>query len=445
NPADFYIAVTSGKVRSSLTNNFHPTDLFTYWERHQQNQEPFTSIYDDQKFNRMEMLEEHTVAGVSGGPRGGYGHARNDTEARMADDSFSYEDDRETMCGTAFAPIVRCFGFTREMGAATRTAFVDCGMYIKDIACEFRSFLVSAIWFWQQDPVRPTPNVAVIFLLCFKRACMQIYRSRGQFLKGQMLHLGCGAFISLAARQFDYLGRQPESICQLAPAAMQSRCREPTDHIADLGVFLSLGCMFAGINVGAATFGNEKTVFWRDTSAGMNTIPYFAAKVMADLPRCVIAAFCFSLSFVMFYPYRSHYIYIFGTIVLLYFVAFNIGYFISAVVSKETVGLVSTAFALAWAIVFSGVIPDLSDVMHDESYDRVRWLWQVSAPRYATEAVFIKEVGARPFPEIREDRLAHEYNLNNYFSCLIAIVVIGMGWQFLALLFMKLMNRDKMK
>lgn len=30
-------------------------------------------------------------------------------------------------------------------------------------------------------------------------------------------------------------------------------------------------------------------VFWRDTSAGMPTLPYYLAKVLADIPRIAVA------------------------------------------------------------------------------------------------------------------------------------------------------------
>ncbi|CAG8452725.1 17371_t:CDS:2, partial [Racocetra fulgida] len=38
-------------------------------------------------------------------------------------------------------------------------------------------------------------------------------------------------------------------------------------------------------NSGGSTFGYEKVVYWRDTAAGMHTVPYFLAKIVADIPR----------------------------------------------------------------------------------------------------------------------------------------------------------------
>jgi ABC-type multidrug transport system ATPase subunit len=411
NPADYYIAVTSGKVRSAFTADFHPKDLFTYWERFERGEEPFTSSAGGGKFHRMSIMENG---------------ARLDIDIKEGE-------------GRGFG------GFLSELVKAAWSGLNDAYYYIVDVLSEFFSFLFSTIIFCRRDPVRSTPNAFVVFWLCSKRAWMQIYRSQGQFIYDQLLHLGCGAFISIASRQFDYLGRQPRSICNIAPIALQYQCNTPIDHIAEVGVFMSLGVLFSGISVGAATFGNEKVVFWRDTAAGMQSIPYYLAKVVADLPRCLVAALCFSLSFIVFFPYRSSYVFIYSIIMLLYFVAFAMGYFISMIVKKETVGLVGTAFALAWAIVLSGVIPDLHDVNTDDTYDYIRWLWKISAPRYAIEALFIKEVGVRPFQEIHEDQLPHDYDLNNYGRSLLMLVLIAIAWNFIAFLFMKLTHREKTK
>ncbi|KAI9599551.1 hypothetical protein BDF19DRAFT_419105 [Syncephalis fuscata] len=398
NPADFYIAVTSGKVRSAFSADFHPDDLFTYWERHLRGEEPFIPAPRNGRFHRLTILEKG-VKGQNDNGREGIG------------------------------------GFLAEIGAAIGSAVGDTIAYFRDVFSELGRTLHSCVFICESDPVRDTANPLTAFVLCFKRACLQIYRSRNQFIYDQLLHLAV----------FDYLGVQPDSICDVTPAALQPYCRLPVDHIAQAGVFVSLGVLFSGISCGAATFGNEKVVYWRDTAAGMKTIPYFLAKVIADLPRVFVAAVCFSLSFIAFFPYRSKYVFLLTIITLLYFSAFAMGYFVSVIVSKETAGLVCTAFALAWAMLFSGVIPDLTEVYTDPVYSYVKVFWQVSSPRYAIEALFIKEVAARPFEEIHTKPLPHNYKLDNYGMSLAWMVVIGIGWNVLAIIFMKLTHREKTK
>lgn len=54
------------------------------------------------------------------------------------------------------------------------------------------------------------------------------------------------------------IARQPAEICAMAPVAIQLACATPSDDIRYVGMFLSLGVFFAGISVGASTFGDEK-------------------------------------------------------------------------------------------------------------------------------------------------------------------------------------------
>jgi hypothetical protein len=76
---------------------------------------------------------------------------------------------------------------------------------------------------------------------------------------------------------------------------------------------------------GGSTFGYEKVVYWRDTAAGMRTIPYFFAKFIADIPRLIIAAAMFTCSFILFYPYRASIFEIYVIILLAYFAAWTMG------------------------------------------------------------------------------------------------------------------------
>ena len=54
------------------------------------------------------------------------------------------------------------------------------------------------------------------------------------------------------------LARQPAEICAMAPPAIQLACATPRDDIRYVGMFMALGVYFAGISVGASTFGDEK-------------------------------------------------------------------------------------------------------------------------------------------------------------------------------------------
>ncbi|KAF9171373.1 hypothetical protein BGX20_007702 [Mortierella sp. AD010] len=334
--------------------------------------------------------------------------------------------------------------FLETLQNSIRIFCIESRMWWKDVIAETVE-TVEGLFLRRQDPIRNTASPFIMFWHCLNRARLQIYRNQRQFLYDQLLHLGCGLFISVAASRFDYLGRQPDLVCAMTPFQLQVNCVNPTDHLTEVGVFISLGVCFAGISVGAVTFGNEKIVYWREKSSGLLTLPYYLAKVIADIPRIVLAGIMFSLSLIIFFNERSNYFYLLFIIINLYAVAFAMGYFLSAVVPQDRVALVGTGFTLAWAIVFSGDAPDLADVMTSSSYSATRWLWVISAPRYAIEAIYLREIQARPWEEIRSGQLAHTYNIWEFWWCFQAMACILLGWHVLSFLSFKLMDRSKQR
>ncbi|KAI9184364.1 hypothetical protein H9P43_003417 [Blastocladiella emersonii ATCC 22665] len=314
--------------------------------------------------------------------------------------------------------------------------------YCKDVAGEFADWLVGLAT-CARDPIRETPSSLMIFWQCFRRASFQIYRTPPQFVIDQLLHLGCGAFISVASENLDYLGKQPKEICDITPAALKPFCLGPVDSLRQIGVFMSLGVMFAGISVATNTFGNERVVYWRETASGRATLPYFIAKMLADVPRMVIAAFMFTLSLIIFFPYRSHFMVLYSIALLLYYTAFGMGYFLSVWFPKESVGLVGTGFALLWSMVLSGMIPSLEKVKTSGVYDGIAWLWDISPPRYAIEALYVKEVQARPFNENQVDEQLYTYRISHFFPSLAIMAALGTSWCLIALISLKLANRSK--
>ncbi|KAF9174329.1 hypothetical protein BGX21_000215 [Mortierella sp. AD011] len=327
-----------------------------------------------------------------------------------------------------------------------RIFFIDTRMWWRGVFEETKETL-SGLFFKGRDPIRNTASPLMMFWLCLSRARLQIYRNQRQFLYDQLLHLGCGMFISVAASKFDYYGSQPDLICAMTPYQLLPSCLYPTDHLTEVGVFVALGVCFAGISVGSMTFGNEKIVYWREKSSGLLTLPYYLAKVIADIPRIVLAGVMFSISLIIFFDERSNYFYLLFIIIMLYAVAFAMGYLLSALIPPARVALVGTGFTLAWAIVFSGDAPDLADVMNSTSggYRATYWIWAISAPRYAIEAIYLREIQARPWVEIRTQPLAHTYKLDQFWWCFSAMTYILLGWHFLAFVSFKLKDRSKQR
>jgi len=390
NPADFFMDVTSGKVPCSLKSDFKPSDLFDFWNLYNDNNNDFNVIiHSASQLNKYKLKRLPTIRDIK----------------------------------------VSSFSAFYEM-------FRDVFYYINDVLGEIWEN-VSSI-FSRKPPVRKTPNLFTVFWLDFKRACLQLYRNLSSFFLDQVLHLGCGLFISIASQDFVYLPKQPNEVCTLAPPNLQKQCFEPTDQLAFTGIFLSIGVLFSGMSVGSSTFGNEKVVFWRDTSAGQPTISYYLAKVVADIPRIIVAAIMFTASFILFFPYNSSFILIYLVVLALYFCAFAMGYFLSTIFDKKIVALASTGFSLLWALVLSGVIPDIAN-FKDNFY---AFIWNLSPSRWGIELFWLIEVN-----EFINDivELPHTYSKNTMPIGFLYIICIALGWHVISYLCMKLLHRQKQK
>ncbi|KAF0543785.1 putative ATP-dependent permease ADP1 [Gigaspora margarita] len=329
-PADFMMEVAAGKVNPVDRNDIIITNLFEAWERyHESGKEIFNPAHDIQ----IDISNEETP--------------------------------RQNYVKLFWAEI--CLPYIQNIAE-----------YLTDVTLEFFLFLRYTLYFYQSDPIRETPNVFIAFLLLFKRSCLQLYRNRTQFLLDQLLHLVCGMLISLAISDMDYIGKAPKEICEIAPFILLPFCLKPNDLIQHVGTFMAVGVTFSGISAGFSTFGYEKIVYWRDTSAGMCTIPYFMAKIVADIPRLVIASLMFSLAFIIFFSFKTTLIQIYIIILFTYIAAWAMGYFISALVTKEKISLAGAGFALGWGMVFSGVTPSLEKVKSDDIFTYINWLWDVS-------------------------------------------------------------------
>jgi hypothetical protein len=214
-------------------------------------------------------------------------------------------------------------------------------------------------------------------------------------------------------------------------------------------MFICLGVLFSGISVAGNTFGKEKVVFWRDTASGMPVLPYFIGKITVDIPRIILGGTMYSIALVMFFPYAQPFFTLYLVVICLHFYAFALGYALSTAVAYSNMSLYGTGFSLLWALVLSGVMPSLYDVIPRLPWSEgfpsaIRWLWSFSAPRWAIEAFYISEVKSLPFIE-KTREAPHMYDYGNFWIAIQNIWLITFAWLFLSILGLKLFNRSKQK
>jgi len=393
NPADFYMDVASNKVTREGTNEverFDPEQLFELWNDH------------SQRYNQ-DSVNIHIPI----------------TQVLQKDNNI----------------------FTRTGGMIR-----DFGYWISDIANEIGATLmgVGRTIVCIKDPVRETPGFFTVFYRSLVRAFLQYFRSPYEFIGELALHLGCGIFIAIAANKEYYLGPLPAQVCATAPLSLQAKCLMPqNDTLRQIGQFFSWGIGFAGIAVGAGTFGNERVVYWREQASGIPALPYYLAKVVADLPRIALAAACFLLSFIIGFNNNESFASLYLTLLALYFWGFSSGYFISAIVSRQLSSLVGVVYALVWAIAFSGVEPSLADAK--THHPAMNILYDISAPRWAISAFYLKEIQSKSYENTSVGINAYGYNGDTYQRDILMIFIVGIGWQVLAFIMLKVLNRSKQK
>ncbi|KAI9223239.1 hypothetical protein BC828DRAFT_376433 [Blastocladiella britannica] len=403
---EFFLDVLAGKIPLLWNSHFRAGDLGDYWRG----------------FSRGEVLDLRTRA------------CEISTLARVRDDQA--EDIQRRHASPVEALVQRT-----PLAAAwhATTAYVD------DVFDEVRQTVATL---GVSDPVRRTPGPFRAFLLCAGRARRQLWPSFTTFTIDMAVHMAAGVFISIGSQTNEYLGKFPSALCDVTPFPLMPACRAPVNTLPSSGMFMAIAVFFAGVSSGANTFGLERVVYWRDVASGMPTLPYFAAKVVVDIPRIVLAGVWFCVGVMFMWPNRGPWVEILGVITALYYSAFSMGYFISTVALNSSIGVMATSASLLWALVLGGVIPSLAEVQESTSvYFPFSFLWSLSAPRYAIEAIYLSDVRGRPWEELA-DQSTYEpqgYSRDGYLPAIANILVIGMLWQVAALAGMKLTRRDRQK
>eukprot|EP01135_Chromosphaera_perkinsii_P007607 Nk52_evm63s914 gene=Nk52_evmTU63s914 len=411
NPADFFLDVTSGKIaRVGEDEDFDPAQLFVLWEQHlgRTNTRTSTQIHQEDDVNRS--LMEH------------------------------------------WNPQSHKLSFWQKVGRKSKDIGYMMVEWLVNLYHDFTEFVKEM---FTKDEVRETPGFFLVFWYCLKRAFLQIFRQPGTFLGNQLIHLAVGSFISVAAQDAAFVGPMPYILCTNGVRAAQKTCLAPLrNDIQSIAVFLAWGVSFAGIASGIQTFGNERVVFWRESAAGLSSLAYFMAKVTADFVRVVSATAFFFAFFTFGYTNVGDQGDLFVIIMLLYWFGFAMGYFISQIAKPVNAALLGVALSLVFCVVYGGNTPSVQEVENDSQYKNQRFIWDVSAPRWAIEGLFVNQLSyyktvpsgpleGQVYMNLTSGVSEKGYDIDNFDTDVQNTLLVTIGWLVLGFIFMKLTHRSK--
>lgn len=249
------------------------------------------------------------------------------------------------------------------------------------------------------DPDRPTISTGATFVLCLRRACRQAYASFGTFFLGVVVfYFAVGQFLTnLIGDDLNVLGGYPADICLQQYPELQGACLnlQRNDFMPAISSIIFI-VVAMGAATAASTFGCETSQYWREAASGLNTPAYFFAKVVSDVPICVLSAIAIWAAFISGFDSPMENGPFLVSLVLINVFGYFSGYFLSFLLPYTACGLAAVAWSVFWSNMFSGA----KQLISDASAQR-RWIFDVSAPRWFMEAIFYATT-VEPYEQVRE-------------------------------------------
>ncbi|KAL9646021.1 hypothetical protein ABK040_012080 [Willaertia magna] len=392
NPPDFFMDVINGDVKrdiSSSSYNGSGNDLFGLWEEYYKdkcdgkfpNGIKEVVLKNRQQQQQQELKEELIITSLNS--NNNKGNSNNDNKSDLNNQIIMTEEcSHENM--------------TREYKKRTRN------------------------WFTQ-------------FRMCLRRSFTQQTRDFFGFLLDVSLVFLSGLSVGVIFYNQHYIGPVPELVIQRCPGDLKKKCELPMDDpIISMASIMAMSLGLCGVTASLSTFGTEHTVFIREARSGLSYIAYFLSKNIVQLPQICIAPLIYLSVFYMINTLRANFFEIYYVLILLHFVNYGVGYFLSILIPGPLSQLASVVFVLVQSLL-AGSRPTLKQ-MKDMPFPMPYIPW-ISYIRYGQEALYILEV--KEYSKVFNIETGMDilgYNLDDYWWCIMSVPLFGLLYRFLAYL-----------
>ncbi|KAJ3446436.1 abc transporter g family member [Anaeramoeba flamelloides] len=294
-----------------------------------------------------------------------------------------------------------------------------------------------------KDRNRKTAGFFLQLWYFFVRGLLQQIKDLKAFFIDLLLVYIAGLFLGVLNQNRPYIGPPPGYVINECPSQMKEYCGYPQQEpIGSLASLTALAIALTSTMSTLKVFGNERVVFWRETSTGMNSFAYFLGKNLSNLPNILLQPLVFLSIFYILVNPRTFLKDYYGVLILVQFAGSGIGMFVSTLLPQSVSQLAGAVICLILSLV-AGFNPPLKKIEHMVIMNIFNAL---SFLRYGQETIFILEIERwSDVYDVQSTYDLYGYKKSHKAMDIGLLFLLGIGHRVLAYLFLKFKDRNKQK
>ena len=269
--------------------------------------------------------------------------------------------------------------------------------------------------------------------LCLCRALLQQHRRKASFYHEVVVAALSGFLIGLALVSQDGLNFRGMF---LHPYELLSSAVD-FSSVPEMSLLVGLAIGLTASSPGVKIFGEEKSIYIRESSSGHNRFAYYIGKVLSTIPRMIIASIHFTVFFMLLTTPKISWGAAFVANFLYFYCIYGLASCISMVTRRDDGPLIATMASL-----IVGIISDVSPTLKTVGEWDMTWLWRSSPGIWLSEAYFTENI--TPFAYIFQiDQAAEQsgFTFRRFPMDLLMLLALGTFYRVLAFVLLRLFNR----